>query len=186
MSLNLERKLSQKPKPPPKEKPELVILNSTTDHLRWRIEQMQRNPEAAANLPAPPKERAAPRPKEFNPNIHGSSAGAGSGEFHVYRHDKARETARQKWLDEQEVKRKRKEDFETTTAKKQEEDLSKTEKNRKKRQRRKQAQDKRAKKDAESGPKKDSDKAAAGSDESDSGEEEDEEEAEPHFVIGGK
>ena len=34
----------------------------------------------------------------------GSSAGAGSGEFHVYRHDRERETARLKFLDEQEEK----------------------------------------------------------------------------------
>ncbi len=44
MSLNLERKLAQRPKAPPKEPKEVIIFKSPAEELRWRIEQMQKNP----------------------------------------------------------------------------------------------------------------------------------------------
>lgn len=37
---------------------------------------------------------------EFVRNVMGSSAGAGSGEFHVYRHLRRKEYARQKFIQE--------------------------------------------------------------------------------------
>lgn len=40
----------------------------------------------------------------FVRNVMGSSAGAGSGEFHVYRHLRRKEYARQKQLQQQSVK----------------------------------------------------------------------------------
>ncbi|XP_067934926.1 PRKR-interacting protein 1 homolog isoform X2 [Watersipora subatra] len=45
-----------------------------------------------------------PKPPEFIRNTWGSSAGAGSGDFHVYRGVRRREYARQKFLDEKEAK----------------------------------------------------------------------------------
>lgn len=40
----------------------------------------------------------------FVRNVMGSSAGAGSGEFHVYRHLRRKEYARQKQIQQQSVK----------------------------------------------------------------------------------
>src|SRR5690242_8939401 len=45
--------------------------------------------------------RAAPPPPDIVTNVQGSSAGAGSGEFHVYKAARRRERERLKRLDEE-------------------------------------------------------------------------------------
>lgn len=51
-------------------------------------------------LPERPKAKNTPTVPEFVRNVMGSSAGAGSGEFHVYRHLRRKEYARQKFIQE--------------------------------------------------------------------------------------
>ena len=196
MSLNLERKLAQRPKAPPKEPKEVIIFKSPAEELRWRIEQMQKNPvrelswryffrihsgftrtagqgscATRATQGARTTQAQGVQPQyawycailclclksiPMTRHITGSSAGAGSGEFHVYRHDKERELRRQKWLDEQEKKvpahtpclrngnidfffhfqfsqTQMKTEFEQVTSAKQKEDQAKLERHRKKR-----------------------------------------------------
>lgn len=51
-------------------------------------------------LPDRPKSKNSPSVPEFVRNVMGSSAGAGSGEFHVYRHLRRKEYSRQKFIQE--------------------------------------------------------------------------------------
>lgn len=72
-------------------------------------------------------------------NPYGSTAGAGSGEFHVYRHARSREMERWNRIDQQEKLEQAEQAFEDQLKEAEEEALSKTEKNRRKRQRQKEA-----------------------------------------------
>jgi hypothetical protein len=72
-------------------------------------------------------------------NPYGSTAGAGSGEFHVYRHARARELQRWKTLDEREQQETLEREHEEKLAEFETEEHERTEKRRKKRQRQKDA-----------------------------------------------
>ena len=79
---------------------------------------------------------AAPRPdKVFNP--YGSTAGAGSSEFHVYRHARTREMVRLAQLEDEKTKQIEKEEYDKKIHDWNVEDIQRTEKNRKKRKRQK-------------------------------------------------
>jgi len=86
-----------------RKKPDLPIVSikSTADYQRMKLERLMANPDKPVMIPSKPKERNQQAPPDFVRNIMGSRAGAGSGEFHVYRHLRRKEYARQKNIQEQ-------------------------------------------------------------------------------------
>lgn len=72
-------------------------------------------------------------------NPYGSTAGAGSGEFHVYRHARAREAERWKLMNDAERERALDEEYQQKLEANQTEEEKKTAQRRKKRQRQKEA-----------------------------------------------
>lgn len=73
------------------------------------------------------------RRKKIKDNPYGSTAGAGSGEFHIYRHARAREKERLKALDEEEKEQVVQKEFDDKLQKWKQEETDKLDKKRKKR-----------------------------------------------------
>lgn len=83
------------------------------------------------------KKSGLPAPPEIVANVQGSSAGAGSGEFHVYKASRRREYERIKNMDEEVAREKADEEFEKKREEKRKKDEGKTGKNRKRREKQK-------------------------------------------------
>ncbi|KAH8401881.1 hypothetical protein KR009_008462 [Drosophila setifemur] len=83
-------------------KPVGPFVKSATDLQRLKLEKLMKNPDKPVIIPEARRERdfmsSVPT---FVRNVMGSSAGAGSGEFHVYRHLRRKEYARQKNIQNQ-------------------------------------------------------------------------------------
>lgn len=140
MSLNLELKRAREArralKKDDEKKPKVVevrIFKNLQEEQAWRIEQMMKNPEKESCIPEAKKERAPRKPRDFNPNVMGSTAGAGSGEFHVYRADRAKEYERLRYMDRKDSEAKAQAAFEDRVKRKQQEDDDRTAKKRAKR-----------------------------------------------------
>ncbi|XP_033251634.1 PRKR-interacting protein 1 homolog, partial [Drosophila miranda] len=78
------------------------FVKTATDLQRIKLEKLMKHPEKPVIIPEARRERDynASVPT-FVRNVMGSSAGAGSGEFHVYRHLRRKEYARQKNIQHQ-------------------------------------------------------------------------------------
>lgn len=101
------------------------------DALFARPDREIRVPDAVGG---PPRSRLA-APPEIVTNVQGSSAGAGSGEFHVYKASRRREYERLRQMDEEVRREKDTEDFEKERREREARDAEKTRKNREKRER---------------------------------------------------
>ncbi|XP_062501824.1 PRKR-interacting protein 1 homolog [Corticium candelabrum] len=122
-----------------RQKREAVVAapRRTTDEQRLKIERMMADPEKPVVIPEPKKLRAPRPPPEFNFDVMGSSAGAGSGEFHIYRGIRRREQNRVKWIETQAANEDMDEEFQLRLGKKKLEDNERTAKKRAKRAKKK-------------------------------------------------
>ncbi|ORY48608.1 DUF1168-domain-containing protein [Rhizoclosmatium globosum] len=113
------------------------------DKLMARIDKPIVLPESRRNIDPTSRTKA---PAEFVRNVQGSSAGAGSGEFHVYRSLRRKEYARLQAMDSKDRKEREKEEYETKIAAAKQAEEEKTAKKREKRKRRNKGGDKKGKK----------------------------------------
>lgn len=88
------------------------VPKTPMDFQKLKLERLMANPEKPVIIPEMPKERKGFTVPEFVRNVMGSSAGAGSGEFHVYRHLRRKEYTRQKMIDEKAEREKLDDEYE--------------------------------------------------------------------------
>jgi len=74
------------------------------EQQRLQLERLLKDPSKPAHIPKAPVEKTLRTPREMMKNVQGSSAGAGSGEFHVYKQSRRREYERLKIMDEKSTK----------------------------------------------------------------------------------
>ena len=77
---------------------------TAVEKQRSQLERLLKDPAKPAFVPAPPKEKAIRPAREMMKNVQGSSAGAGSGEFHVYKASRRREYERLKMMEDMSAK----------------------------------------------------------------------------------
>ncbi|XP_044026366.1 PRKR-interacting protein 1 homolog [Siniperca chuatsi] len=177
-------------KPGGKEAQPLIIAKTPAEEQRLKLERLMRNPDKLAPIPDRPKEWNPRAPPEFVRDVMGSSAGAGSGEFHVYRHLRRREYQRQDFLDK--MADKQNEDLEYLDKVKQNKQAAeeRTAKRRKKREKLKQKKlmAKKAKLEAKNKKEDDTDTSSESSEEEEDeeGREADDDAEAPSFIMGKK
>jgi len=128
---------SHSPSPAPTGASETRHARNALEKQRQQLERLLKDPAKPAPIPAPPKEKVIRPARDMMKNVQGSSAGAGSGEFHVYKASRRREYERLKAIsdgaDQEAVSR----EFEERKRQREEEAEAKTAKNRAKRQKKK-------------------------------------------------
>lgn len=125
---------SVRPPRPKKEPQTLVIPKNAAEEQKLKLERLMKNPDKAVPIPEKMNEWAPRPPPEFVRDVMGSSAGAGSGEFHVYRHLRRREYQRQDYMDAMAEKQKLDAEFQKRLEKNKIAAEEQTAKRRKKRQ----------------------------------------------------
>ena len=98
MSESLSKSIS--PSPGPSSGPVNRHAPTAVEKQRMQLEKLLKDPSKPAYIPPPPKEKTIRPPREMMKNVQGSSAGAGSGEFHVYKASRRREYERTKLMEE--------------------------------------------------------------------------------------
>uniref|UniRef100_A0A336KY80 CSON013252 protein n=1 Tax=Culicoides sonorensis TaxID=179676 RepID=A0A336KY80_CULSO len=115
------------------------VHRSLVDVQRLKLEKLMKNPEKPIIIPESRQERDfnASVPS-FVRNVMGSSAGAGSGEFHVYRNLRRKEYARLKGIEEKSKREEADEAFNAKLEQNRREAEERTAKKREKRMKKKQ------------------------------------------------
>lgn len=113
--------------------------NTATATQANEIENLMWDPDRPVEIP-PLSSETKPKlaaPPEIVANVQGSSAGAGSGEFHVYKASRRRENERLRAMDEEAKKEEDDANWQKQLEEKRRKDDEKTRKNREKRNKRK-------------------------------------------------
>ncbi|XP_059898156.1 PRKR-interacting protein 1 homolog [Gadus macrocephalus] len=169
-----------------KESKKLIIAKTPAEEQRLKLERLMRNPDKPAPIPERPRDWNPRAPPEFVRDVMGSSAGAGSGEFHVYRHLRRREYQRQDFLDKMSDKVKQDIDYLDKVEENKKAADDRTAKRRKKRDKLKMKKMS-AKKAKEDSTKEGDEKSSSSSSDDDDDDKEAEDDAEaPSFVMGRK
>lgn len=103
-------------------------------HLAADVEALFAKPDREIQIPGTGPKKDLPPPPEIVANVQGSSAGAGSGEFHVYKASRRREYERLRLMDEEVKKEQEEKEFQERKAELEKLDRERTEKNRLKRE----------------------------------------------------
>lgn len=116
---------------------------------RKQLEQLLKNPNKPVKIPkGSAQKRTVSPPPEIVSNVPGSSAGAGSGEFYVYKKARRKEYERLKIFEEEAKEEEEQKEFEKQKWKNEKRDAEKLNKNRLKRLKRKQSKKKSASNDS--------------------------------------
>lgn len=107
---------------------------SPTSQQSASVDALFAHPDREIQLPSSSGPRPANAPPEIVANVQGSSAGAGSGEFHVYKASRRREYERLRAMDEETEREERDAEHETRVEGRRKEDEEALERNRKKRE----------------------------------------------------
>ena len=83
------------------DKPKNKYNLTATEKQRIELENLLKDPTKPAYIPDKPKEKTMRAPREMFAHVPGSSAGAGSGEFHVYKQSRRREYERIQLMNEE-------------------------------------------------------------------------------------
>lgn len=98
------------------------------------VEALFAKPDREIHIPGSKPGKGLAPPPEIVANVQGSSAGAGSGEFHVYKASRRREYERLRLMDEEVKKEEEEKEFQKRKEEQERLDREKTEKNRTKRE----------------------------------------------------
>jgi len=138
-AVSSSRDVTASPSPGPGTGPVNKHAPTPLERQRMQLEKLWKDPSKPAHIPPPPKDKALRPPREMMKNVQGSSAGAGSGEFHVYKQNRRREYERIKIMEETAQKEAEAAEFEWRKRERDEISGAKTAKNRAKRQKKKAA-----------------------------------------------
>lgn len=113
---------------------------SPTSAQASAVTHLFKNPDREIKIPSSSSgTRSLAPPPEIVANVQGSSAGAGSGEFHVYKASRRREYERLRLMDEEVRKEEAEREFERKREELRKKDEEKTSKNRRRRMKKKEA-----------------------------------------------
>jgi hypothetical protein len=117
-------------------------LNTPTTLQAASVSALFANPDKPIVLPTGPGAKTLAPPPEIVTNVQGSSSGAGSGEFHVYKASRRREYERIRMMDEEDEKEKQEAEWEKKREQLGKKDEGKTNKNKAKREKAKMRKEK--------------------------------------------